>query len=157
MRMTMAMEEGQFPSTADNIPEQLVKIWKGLFGLDGKLERILDKFKTHMEIKPDRGPDDFEVQAERIERLVNAAEALRRRPHRFTNGDSEADVRKWIAGVGVVLSAAYVIGGWAISNQVSAQSVKLDDIREHQREQDERISRLEQFRYDERSRNSGTP
>lgn len=149
-----AVEEGDLPTTADSsesIATQLAKLW---FRLDGLLER----FKAHMEIRPERGPPDFDAQVEQLQQLTTMVKELRRRPSHFSNGDEgDSDVKKWIVGVGVVLSAAYVIGGWAISNQVSAQSVKLDDIREHQREQDERIGRLEQYRYDERSRSSVSP
>lgn len=51
-----AVEEGDLPTTADSsdsITTQLAKLW---FRLDGLLER----FKAHMEIKPERGPPHWE-------------------------------------------------------------------------------------------------
>lgn len=126
--------------------EELTRLTRLWFRLDGLLER----FKVFMESAPQRGPPDFDTQVEQLRQLTLMVKDLRRRPS-YSNGDEgEMDVKKWIVGVGVVLSAAYIIGGWAISNQVSAQSVKLDDIRDHQREQDDRLNRLEDARYNDR-------
>jgi hypothetical protein len=91
-----------------------------------------------------RGPDpDYQEDGD-IRRLAAIIERLASRPPNMNNGDEESsDLKKWIAGLGVLLSGSFIIGGWVLSTQVASLTAKVDAIAEHQRSQDERITRIE--------------
>lgn len=112
-----------------------------VFAADSMLAELLKKLRSMLHA---RGPDpDFASPDDDIRRLAHLIERLSRRP--FNNGDGDGgDLRKWIAGVGVVLAAAFIAGGWTLSNQVAAQSVKIDNLTDQMKAQNERITRIEQ-------------
>lgn len=94
-----------------------------------------------------RGPEDFD----RDDDLRDMAKAFGRMADRMdriqpsNNGDGEDTngIKKWIAGVGVVISASAIIGGWALSNQVAGQTVQINNLTNQVREQNDRLTRLE--------------
>lgn len=126
--------------------EQTITVGKKLFALDGMLTRVLEKAKMAMG-RPERGPDpDADIyEDDDIRRLAGILERLANRPH-YSNGggDDSSDIKKWIAGVGAALAASGIIAGWTVSNQVAAQSVKIENLMEQVREQNARITRIEQ-------------
>lgn len=88
-------------------------------------------------IDPDFNPNDGE-----FERGFRAGAQMR--PPAYNNGgDDSSDLKKWIVGVGIILSGAFIIGGWSISNQMAAQTVKIDYVVDAIKQQNERITRLE--------------
>lgn len=94
----------------------------------------------------DRGPDpDVPLLGdEDIDRIVRLAMKYGNRPS-YSNGGDESGISRWhlvIAVIGVIIP---VIGAaWGLSMQISAQSAMISNIRDHQREQDERATRVEQ-------------
>lgn len=153
--MTSAAEEVPFVSAMEHEPpkfcEQTVIVGKKLFALDGMLTRVLEKAKMAMGM-PDRGPDpDANVRDDDdIRRLAHIIERLAQRPQYTNGGDDSGDIKKWIAGVGAALAASGIIAGWTLSNQVAAQTVKIDNLTEQMREQNARITRIEQQSNDRR-------
>lgn len=99
-----------------------------------------------------RGPDpDFNPasQADQAQLLNLISALVRRKPVQFNNGDDGSNTRKWhltLASASVILA---VVGtAWKLSDQISSQfatqAVRIEAIREHQREQDDRTTRIEQ-------------
>lgn len=87
-----------------------------------------------------RGPDPDYSQSDELLRQLRDAIVAARRPE-YRNGDDGSDIKKWIASVGAVLAAAFILGGWALSNQVASLSTKVD---ERLRAQDDRLTRIEE-------------
>lgn len=117
-----------------------------IFAADSMLAELLKKLRNLLHA---RGPDpDYPQQDDDIRRLAHIIERLANRPPpSMRNGDGDgSDLRKWIAGVGVVLAAGFIAGGWTLSNQVAAQSVKIDNLTDQMKTQNERITRIEQQR-----------
>ncbi len=95
----------------------------------------------------ERGPDpDVNANDEDMRMLIKAFVDLSRQkgPSYNNGGDDSGDLRKWIAGLGLVLAGAFIIGAWTLSTQVATLTAKVDAIADHQRAADERISRIEQ-------------
>lgn len=66
----------------------------------------------------DRGPQDFDPDDPRYLRAV--IEGLTRQ----NNGYHEKGQNAWTAGIGATLLAAFIIGGWSLSNQVAASQAQ---------------------------------
>jgi hypothetical protein len=97
----------------------------------------------------DRGPLDYDVKRDERRALVSVLRDLlkeirSRPPPSMNNGDDSNGVKKWVAGVGAVLSTAFIIAAWTVSNEVAKQGAKIDYVIEQQREQNARITRIEQ-------------
>lgn len=115
------------------IKEYLKRIWMAMGG------------------ESDRGAIDYD--ARRDERIALTSvlrdllkEIRNRPPPSLNNGDGSGDIKKWIAGLGLVISGAFVIGGWVLSNTVAGQSVQILNLTEQVREQNARIARIENDR-----------
>lgn len=134
-----------FEREPEKLCETTVKVGEKIFRLDGMLERVLQKARMAMG-QPDQAPTDYERDDDDIRRLASIIERLAQRPpSNYSNGgDDSSDIKKWIAGVGAALAASGIIAGWTLSNQVAAQSVKIDNLMEQVREQNARITRIEQ-------------
>lgn len=118
--------------------------WKEAFAhWNTSLDHFLLVMRNYMESV--REPKDYADESD-FERGVKAG---RQMGARFSNGGDEdsTDIKKWIAGVGVILAASGVIGGWTLSNQVAALTAKVD---ERMKAQDDRITRIEQQQANER-------
>lgn len=118
------------------------------FRMDGLRERIR-RIWAAMHGDDDRGPRDYDVARDERRALTSVLRDLlkeirSRPPPSMNNGDDSNSIKKWIAGVGAVLAAAFIIAGWTISTQVAGQSVQLDNLIMQVREQNARITRLEQ-------------
>lgn len=63
------------------------------------------------------------------------------------NKTDDSGIKKVVIGVGITLAAAFIIGGWILSNQVSSLTAtvtaRLSDQDRRFAEQNDRISRLE--------------
>lgn len=120
-----------------------------IFTADGMLAELLKRLRNALNA---RGPDpDYPEQDDDIRRLAHLIERLASRPPSppMRNGDDDGDgrdLKKWLAGVAAVLAVGFIVGGWTISNQVAAQSVKIDNLTEQMKSQNERITRIEQQR-----------
>jgi hypothetical protein len=144
--------EVPFVSGMEREPEKLcettVHLGKKIFALDGMLERVLEKARMAMG-RPDRGPDPDvpdDYNDDDIRRLASIIERLASRPpSNYNNGGSDSgDLKRWIAGVGAALAASGIIAGWTLSNQVAAQTVKIENLTDQMRDQSARINRIEQ-------------
>lgn len=151
MRMTMALEEGEFHSTTDNIPAQLVKIWKGLFGLDGKLEHILNHLKSFMAHWSDsRGPEEYERDNKRdLENLLaNAVREGARRANIDIQGSYHegggGQWGKWIMPGLVTLAVTGVIGNVIQYAEVASLKTAFTDFATSM---ERRVGNLEQRMY----------
>jgi hypothetical protein len=121
----------------DGIREYLKQIWVAMHG---------DK---------DRGPEDYDIRRDERRALTSVLRDLlkeirQRPPPSMNNGDDSGSIKKWIAGVGAVLAAAFIIAGWTISTQVASQSVQLDYQNAQLRELNARVTRIEQQQSDRR-------
>lgn len=151
--MLAVMEEGDFPDTADNkYPDEdaVSRAGKMAFVVHGRVEQMqaqFDELKSKM--SNERGPDpDYDNTNEILSQLHRAIINLKRPV--INNGDGgEANVRKWHLTFAAASIAFVVIGtAWKLSEQMSTQfatqAVRIEAIREHQREQDDRATRIEQ-------------
>jgi len=73
-------------------------------------------------IDPDINLGDEELT--RVARLI--AESAARAS--ITYHEDGKDTRTWFAGIGAVLLTAFIIGGWALSNQLSALQQRVVDL-----------------------------
>lgn len=76
------------------------------------------------------------TEEEEMRRLMRLA--LRMGYREGPRGDD--DTKKWVVGVGVILAASFIIGGWVLSNQVAGLSATVN---EWKRSTDQRLERLE--------------
>lgn len=125
------------------------------------LEELLTRFRWHFDafrewckrfrmtqqkhrIDPDFNPEDDNIRA-----LVRAIERLVARPptNNYHAGSDGHELKKWIASLGLTLTAAFIIGGWTLSNQVAALTAKVE---ERMKAQDDRIRRIEDSQLYER-------
>jgi hypothetical protein len=137
-------EEVPFLGAMERDPE--VETTKFKFWLDARfaaLRGVLEGLKQQ-----ERGPKDYPEND--LERGIRIGRSM---APRFSNGDSDGDkgdsIKRWhlvLAVVAVVVGVAGpVIGAaWSLSMQISSQSAMISNIRDHQREQDERATRVEQ-------------
>jgi hypothetical protein len=93
---------------------------------------------------------DCNVGDSEYERGLMAGARLGGRRYDNGGGEDSSDLKRWIVGVGIVLSGAFIIGGWSLSNQMAAQTVKLDYVVDAVKAQNERITQLERQRANER-------
>lgn len=114
-----------------------------IFRGDGLLSTLIHKIRMAMGMLPD--PErvaDYELEND-LERGIRIGRGMA--PRSYNNGGDEGSIKRWhllLAVVGVVLP---IIGAaWSLSMQISAQSAMITNIRDHQREQDERATRVEQ-------------
>lgn len=103
----------------------------------------------------ERGPLDYNVRRDERRALVSVLRDLlkeirSRPPPSMNNGDDSSSIKKWIAGVGAVLAAAFIIAGWTISTQVAGQSVQIEYLISQLRELNARVTRIEQQQNDRR-------
>lgn len=134
-------------STEEAIPAEDIRRRWDLSAIKEYLKRIW--MAVHGE--NDRGAIDYD--ARRDERIALTSvlrdllkEIRNRPPPSLNNGDGSGDIKKWIAGLGLVISGAFVIGGWVLSNTVAGQSVQIFNLTEQVREQNARITRIENDR-----------
>jgi len=129
-------------------------------GANTRLQFILDGIREYLKQiwvamhGDDRGPKDYDIRQDERRALTSVLRDLlkeirQRPPPSMNNGDSDS-IKKWIAGVGAVLAAAFIIAGWTISTQVASQSVQLDYQNAQLRELNARVTRIEQQQSDRR-------
>lgn len=117
---------------------------RDLFRGDGMLWALFDKIRRAlgMTSMPERGPEDYAKEND-LERGIRIGRSFV--PRSYNNGDDEGSIKRWhlvLAVLGVVIPITGA--AWSLSMQISAQSAMISSIRDHQREQDERATRVEQ-------------
>lgn len=128
-------------STEDAVADDVLRRWD-LSIIKEYVKRIWAAMHS------DRGPEDYDIRRDERRALTSVLRDLlkeirSRPPPSMQNGDSN-DIKKWIAGLGIVISGAFVIGGWTLSNKVAGQSVQIDNLTNVVRDQNARITRIEQ-------------
>jgi hypothetical protein len=134
--------------------------------IKGEIQQLWDRTVVHirqaMEVlhnamKVERGPDpDFDPSVQVMQDLTRAILGLRRlRGHQNGDGDEKL-IKRWHLIATVVTLLFTVIGAaWRLSEQMSdqfaqvratqaSQTTSIENIREHQREQDDRSTRIEE-------------
>lgn len=151
----MGATEGSLNFERDPDPET-VRVGKHLWKLDIASERIkeaitplreaVDKLRGVAMAQPakDQGPVDYDQQDDDIRRLASILERLSRPSYNNGGGDDSNDIKKWIAGLGLILTGGFIVGAWTVSNKVSAQTVQIENLTDQTREQSARITRIEQ-------------
>lgn len=136
-------EEPKAEAIAISAADTLLARVKELFKEDGRIMRIMHAAEKLLgNSMANEGPKDY-ADDEDLRTLIKAFVRLAERPPVYNNGDDSSGLKKWIASVGVILSASAIIAGWTLSNQVAAQSVKIDNLTDQLRNQNERITRIE--------------
>ncbi len=143
------------------------------FKTDGILERVKDALESRDD---DRGPKDYAPSGDEVltEFMRNMNRLMDRRPHMYNGdgpgGSEESLIKRWHLALAILgLMGLVIAGTWELSTQMdhdiglvqsaqAAQATATQDIREHMRETDERITRIEQQLYTDRgSRLNGAP
>lgn len=147
--------------------------------LNFRVDAMLERVKDAVENREDRGPKDYAPDPEDVlkefMRNMNRVMNHNQRPNIY-NGDSgggggseESLIKRWHLALAIVgLMGLVIAGTWELSTQMdhdiglvqsaqAAQAIATQDIREHQRETDERITRIEQQLYTERSSRLSNP
>lgn len=117
---------------------------------DGAVARILAAIRERLPGMQSRIDPDCNVGDGEYERGLIEGARLGSRRYDNGGGEDSSDLKRWIVGVGIVLSGAFIIGGWSLSNQMAAQTVKLDYVVDTLKAQNERITQLERQRANER-------
>ncbi len=128
--------------------------------VDFKQDAILEHMRNGMESRPDRGPEDYDKGDEVLNEFMrNMNRLMSQRGNSYNNGDGgdeDKAIKRWHLGIAVVTLMFLVIGAaWRLSEQMTSQigevkqaqasqTATTQDIREHQREQDDRSTRIEQ-------------
>lgn len=133
---------------ADEVPdchESTIRVGRNLWSLHGMSHRILEALGIVQDKAlslAERGPQDYEEEND-LERGIRIGRGMV--PRSYKNGDDDEGIKRWhlvLAVLGVVIP---IIGAaWSLSMQISAQSAMISGIRDHQRDQDERATRVEQ-------------
>lgn len=154
--MSGAISEGALPTEPLDQPcvgesphHRNARLWVQIDGAAHQLrDWAADKLLSNSAI---RGPDpDYDPTDEILRDLTRAITNLRQPSNQ--NGDSGGEdrvIKRWhLAVVAATLMIIVIGSAWRLSEQMSAQfatqSVQISDIREHQREQDDRSTRIEQ-------------
>lgn len=160
--MNEQAEEVPFLSGMERKEEPTILQWR-LDALHAKVDQLkeevvvpvketahaaMEGLKAAMKSISARGPDpDADPQGDEDLRTIMRAfvdmAKHAQRPSYSNGGDTSGDLRKWIAGVGAALAAAFIIGAWTLSNQVASLTAKVEDVRDHQKATDDRLTRLE--------------
>ena len=133
--------------------------------MPGLMDRILAHISSTMaSIRGERGPDpDVDPSVEVMRDLTRAIVGLRRLgPQNGDSGNDDREIKRWHLVLTVIGLMFVVIGAaWSLSEQFDAQSrhlseeigkiqatqasqtTSIENISEHQREQDERTTRIE--------------
>jgi hypothetical protein len=130
------------------------RLWVQIDGAAHELREVLGELKAWAAGKlraAARGPDpDYDPSVEILRDLTRAIVNLQRPS--IQNGDTGGEdriIKRWhLALVAATLMVIILGSAWRLSEQMSAQfatqSVQISDVREHQREQDDRSTRIEQ-------------
>lgn len=109
------------------------------------LDRMLSWVRQRLPGMQSRIDPDCNIGDSEYERGLVAGARLGGRRYDNGGGEDSSDLKRWIVGVGIVLSGAFIIGGWSLSNQMAAQTVKLDYVVDAVKAQNERITQLERL------------
>jgi hypothetical protein len=113
-----------------------------VFRGDGLISALIHKIRLAMGMLPERGPEDYEAEND-LERGIRIGRGMA--PRSYNNGGDDEGIKRWHLFVAVLGIVVPIIGAaWSVSMQISAQSAMISNIRDHQREQDERATRVEQ-------------
>jgi len=133
----------------ERAPEEILAKWDE----DSLSHKILRKAETAIDLAMKtvgmRGHDPdaaYEQEERAYERGVRHG---RRMAPKMTNGDEEGVIKRWHLVLAVLGVAVPAVGSaWLLSLQItsqfSSQATQIAGIREHQKEQDERTTRIEQ-------------
>lgn len=153
--MTTNAEEAPFIAAMEHEPQPMeaqkplwreaeISVTRGLWRTHAMVHGVLEivsRLAGKVRSLAERGPGDFEEERG-YERGFTAG---RKQARKYNNGDDESGIRRWhlvLAVVSVVIPI--MTGAWTLSMQISAQSAMISTIRDHQRAQDERATRVEQ-------------
>jgi hypothetical protein len=147
--------EGQPPEAPPSPTYQHARLWVQIDGAAHELRETLTALKEWAAGKmhskpPGRGPDpDFDPTDDILRDLTRAIVALRPSNQNGDSGGEDRIIKRWhLAMVAVGVMIIVIGSAWRLSEQMSSQfatqSVQISDVREHQREQDDRSTRIEQ-------------
>lgn len=137
-----------------------------------KADSILEHVRKSLESRSDRGPEDYDKSDELLNEFMRNMNRVMSQRGGYHNGDGGSEdkiIKRWHLVLTAVTLMILVLGSaWRLSEQMTtqigdvkteqaAQTTAVADIRDHQRETDERITRIEQQLYSERPRVSGSP
>lgn len=130
------------------------RLWVQLDGVAHELKEVLTELKgwagKMLSKVPTRGPDpDYDATDQILRDLTKAITNLRPSNQNGDSGGEDRVIKRWhLAIVAATLTVIVIGSAWRLSAQMSSQfatqSVQISDIREHQREQDDRSTRIEQ-------------
>jgi hypothetical protein len=147
-----APTEAREKSVVDKAAEIVAEWWA-----DSYFKRISAKIE-HKPVKVERGPGaDYDPSLEVMRELTRAILGLRHlKPPKINGDEGDRGIKLGQLVISVVALLITVIGAaWGLSEQMSnqfgevrtrqaAQSTAIENVREHQREQDDRSTRIEE-------------
>jgi cell division protein FtsB len=153
--------EGSLPTEPRGEPEppkespsyRNARLWVQIDGAAHELRETLNDLKTwaagKLASRPGRGPDPDYDPTDDILRHLAKIIANQRPANQNGDGGEDRIIKRWhLALVAATLMVIIIGSAWRLSEQMSAQfatqSVQISDVREHQREQDDRSTRIEQ-------------
>jgi hypothetical protein len=147
--------EGAAEPPKESLTVRNARLWVQIDGAAHELRQALESLKEWAAGKmyskpPGRGPDpDFDPTDDILRDLTRAIVNLRPSNQNGDSGGEDRLIKRWhLALVAATLMLIVLGSAWRLSEQMSSQfatqSVQISDVREHQREQDDRSTRIEQ-------------